>query len=139
MGLSFLALAYLIDFIFETNIISETFLLDSYSLPADLCLSIADGILKRTCWVVSDGSIDLKHNSSGTAAISVHTSEDDADPLICAKWTTGTTRSKANQESYSSKLGGVIDILTVVDIIVQFYTITTLTVEKCTVISDFEW
>ena len=112
-----------IKHIFEMNSIAEKFLLllDSFSLPADLCSSIAEDICNRTCRAVSDGSFNLECDQFSTAAFTVHASADNTDPLAGTNWTTG---SKADQGSYCSELGGVIAILTVVDIIVQFCSIT---------------
>ena len=95
--------------------------MDSYSLPAALYLLIAKGICKGTCRTVSDRSFNLERKCSGTAAFTVHASEDDADQPTGTNW---TTRSKADQGSYRSELGGVIAVLTTVDIIVQFFCIT---------------
>ena len=71
--------------------------MDSYSLPADSCLSIAEGICNGTCKAVSDGSFNLHRNRAGTAAFTVHASVEDNDPLTGTNWTTGT---KADQGSY---------------------------------------
>ena len=51
----------------------------------------------------------------------MHASAEDNDPLTGTNWTTGT---KADQGSYQSELGGVIAVLIAVNIIVQFFGIT---------------
>ena len=94
--------------VFELHCIAEKFLLDLCSLPADKCLSIAEGIRNGTCRAVLDGSFNLQRDCAGIAAFTVHASAEDNDPLTGTNWTTGT---KADQGSYRSELGGVIAVL----------------------------
>lgn len=82
--------------IFETNIVSEKFLLDSFSLPADLCISITDCICNGTCRAVSDWSFILEPHWLDTTAFTVHASRDDTDLLISTNWTTGSKADKGS-------------------------------------------
>ena len=95
--------------------------MDSFELPADLCLTIAEGIKDGTCAAVCNGSFNESANCAGTAAFTIHATQFNDDPLTGANWTTGPA---SDQCLYRSKLGGIIGVLTAIDIVIRFYKIT---------------
>ena len=48
-----------------------TILLDHYHLPPDSCLTLVDGVIQGTAYIVSDGSFnpDSSAGSAGTSAV----------------------------------------------------------------------
>ena len=99
-------------------------LLDSVVLPNDGGEAIAKGIRDGTARAVSDGSFNpvTPIGPSGTSALNISASNENADVLEAVNWVPGTV---IDQSAYRSELAGVCGILACLSIIVQHFDIKT--------------
>ena len=94
----------------NASIADPRILLDSVVLPNDGGEAIAKGIRDGTARAVSDGSFNLVTpiGPSGTSALNISASNENADVLEAVNWVPGTV---IDQSAYRSELAGVCGIL----------------------------
>ena len=105
----------------ELCIAGKRFLLDECSLPADKGAAIAAAIQGGTARAVCDGSFNAALDSAGTSAFIIAASSTDRKMIKGTNWITGWA---ADQTSFRSELGGIIGVLTVIEMVVTFWKIT---------------
>ena len=93
---------------FEASLSSPIVLFDVFSLPADGCAHIADGIRAGTAGAVSDGSFELDIQVGTSSFTMAATQENDEERLDGSNYVTGIAE---DQSPYRSELAGVIGIL----------------------------
>ena len=100
-------------------------MIDDASLPKDEGKLVAKGIINGTAKAISDGSYYPKHKA-GSSAFIIFANKFDKNPIKGQNLVTGDAEV---QNAYWSELAGINGTLTMLEIIVKQFNITTGLVE----------